>query len=364
MAQLLSTTFNDTGFVTMPVGSSAQRPGTPATGTMRYSNTQSLLEWWNGTLWQPVTGYSKGTIGTGGSSITFRNGGIVHQFTSTGASTFTPNFTGTIQVFIVAAGGAGASSHGGGGGAGGVIFNRSFPVVQGTPYPITVGTGSTNNAYGNFPSVGGPSSFSSTTATGGGGGGIWDSASQAPSGGSGGGAGHSSADGSRFVVQGGNGTAGQGFPGGSGRRFNRQGDNNHGAGGGGGAGGPGVQGNDHRYEYYTPDGGPGIATDITGDILYFGGGGGAGPHLCTGGGGVGGIGGGGGGGCHHGAPLRPPNPGFNQGLGGGYALNAGQPAPSQTQGGSAGTNTGGGGGGGNAGAGNQAGGPGIVIIRY
>ena len=361
MAQLQSTTFNDVGHITLPVGSTAQRPSGNL-GMLRYNNSVGLLEWFNGSIWQPVTGYSQGTIGAGGQSITFKNGGVVHQFTNTGTQTFTPAFTGTVQVLVVAAGGGGAGSHGGGGGAGGMIFNRSFPVTAGTPYPVTVGSGGAPQGYGSFASNGGNSVFSSITANGGGGGGPWDSASQAGSGGSGGGAGSSSADSSRYVVLGGTGINGQGFPGGSGRRFNRQTDNQHGSGGGGGAGGEGYTHSDDRYEHFTADGGPGAATDILGEILYFAGGGGAGPHLNPGGGGAGGIGGGGGGGCHHGGPLRPSNPSFNQGLGGGRALNNGQPAPSQTTGGAAGANTGGGGGGGNAGG--QNGGSGIVIIRY
>jgi len=365
MAQLQTTTFNDSGFITMPSGTTANRPASPTLGMMRFNTTMNLLEWWNGTLWQPVTGFSQGTIGTGGQSITFNNGGIIHQFTTVGNHSFTAAFTGTVQVMVVAGGGGGAHSHGGGGGAGGVVQNRSFPVIAGTPYPVTVGAGGESRPYSSYAQNGGNSVFSSITATGGGGGGPWDNAGQAGSGGSGGGAGSSSADGNRFVVLGGYGTTGQGFPGGSGRRFNRQADNQHASGGGGGAGGAGRDGSDHRYQHETPDGGPGLATDILGEVMYFAGGGGAGPHHMPGGGGNGGIGGGGGGGCHHGTPLRPANPGFNQGIGGGRALNTGQPAPSQTTGGNAGANTGGGGGGGNGGSPTQQiGGSGIVVIRY
>lgn len=365
MANLQSTTFNDTGSITMPVGTTAQRPGTPVAGMMRYNTTMELLEWYTGAVWQPVTGFSAGTIGTGG-SISFANGGVVHRFTTVGASTFTPAFTGTVQVLVVAGGGAGAGSHGGGGGGGGVILNRAFPVSAGTGYSVTVGGGAASQPYGTFPPNGGNSVFSSITATGGGGGGVWNSNSQRPGGsGGGGGSTDSGPEGNRTRVRGGDGIQGQGFPGGSGVRFNRQGDNAHLSGGGGGAGGPGMSSADDNRDHFTPDGGPGIASDIIGEVLYWAGGGGGGPHYSPGGAGVGGIGGGGGGGAHHGFPLRPANPSFNQGLGGGRALNNGQPAPSQTTGGNAGTNTGGGGGGGNSGsASQQIGAPGIVIIRY
>lgn len=362
MATLQTTTFNDTGFITLPSGTTAQRPS-PSTGMMRYNSTMDLLEWYNGTLWLPVTGYSAGTIGTGGQSIGFSNGGIVHQFTTTGNHTFTPAFTGTVKVLVVAGGGTGASSHGGGGGGGGIIFNRAFPVTSGTPYPITVGAGGASTAYGVQGNNGQDSVFSALTAIGGGGGGGWNNQSGRP-GGSGGGGGTGDQDGSRYRFPGGYGTQGQGFPGGSGQRFNRQGENCHASGGGGGAGGIGRDSNDHHNQLYCPDGGEGLATDILGSVMYFGGGGGGGPHLNSGGGGNGGIGGGGGGAAHHGGPRKPGDFPLLYGRGGGRAINDGQPAPARNIGGNAGTNTGGGGGGGNGGGSNQTGGPGIVVIRY
>jgi hypothetical protein len=62
--------------------------------------------------------------------------------------------------------------------------------------------------------------------------------------------------------------------------------------------------------------------------------------------------------------LRPSNPSFNQGIGGGRGLNNGQPAPGQTQGGNAGANTGGGGGAaGNFQSVGGNGGSGVVILK-
>jgi hypothetical protein len=130
---------------------------------LRYNNTSgtALLEFYDGVNWRPVTGYSPGLVGTGGDSITYNNNGIVHMFTTNGTSSFTPNFTGTVQVLVVGGGGgAAAPSWRGGGGGGGVIFNRSFPVTSGTPYPVTVGAGGGDASGQN-------SVFSSLTATGG-----------------------------------------------------------------------------------------------------------------------------------------------------------------------------------------------------
>ena len=138
MANLQATTFTD---LTLPRGTTAERPATPATGMVRYNTSFNLLEFWDGSNWRPVTGYSAGTIGTGGNSITKVNNNIVHTFTSVGAATFTPSFTGYVQVLVVAGGAGPGGGWGGGGGGGGMIFNRAFPVSSGTAYPLTVGNG-------------------------------------------------------------------------------------------------------------------------------------------------------------------------------------------------------------------------------
>ena len=161
MATLKNTTFSGTENIVLPTGTTAQRPGSPVAGMVRFNSSMNLLEFWDGTNWRPVTGYSKGGVGTGGDLITYTNKGIVHRFTTVGTPTFTPAFTGNIEVLVVAGGGGGGTHHGGGGGGGGVIYQRSFPVVSGTPYPITVGTGAPSGPYPTVGPNGGNSVFSS-----------------------------------------------------------------------------------------------------------------------------------------------------------------------------------------------------------
>lgn len=364
MAILKNTTINDTGHIDIAAASTAARPSA-ANGHIRMNTSYNpaVLEFYDGSNWRPVTGYSQGTVGTGG-TISYKNGGIVHTFTSGGS--FTPAFSGNVQVLVVAGGGGGASSHGGGGGGGGMTYVSSYPVSAGSPISVGIGVGGTSQSYGSFANNGQSSNFGPTSTTGGGGGGYWNQGTTTSrAGGSGGGAGSSADNGSRYRVSGGNGTQAQGFPGGSGTRYNRQSDNGHISGGGGGAGGPGIHGSDMREDGIAACGGPGAANDLLGEILYFAGGGGAGPHLSPGGAGNGGIGGGGGGGAHHGAPQMPPNFPRLLGRGGRQAINVGQPGVSQTTGGNAGANTGGGGGGGNNGpSSHQNGGSGVVIVRY
>lgn len=367
MAQLQDTTFAN---LVLPEGTTAQRPGSPVAGMTRYNTTLNLIEFYdNG--WRPVTGISKGTLGTGGQSIRYagnssssQSGSIAHLFTTVGNHTFTPTFTGTVEVLIVAGGGSGGSHWGGGGGGGGVVHSRVYPVTNGSGINVTVGAGGSRPTFPAKGNAGGNSVFGGTTANAGGGGGSWDG-SGADAGGSGGGGPNGSGRGSRERYLGGYGITGQGFPGGSGVRFNSQTDNTHASGAGGGAGGPGMSGPDNAYHGQVSDGGPGRASDVMGESLYWGGGGAGTAHLGNGRRGpAGGIGGGGGGNFYHGGPRHPS--GYKGGVGGGKALNNGQNSISYVHSGNAGANTGGGGGGHNyqyAGVGG-AGGSGIVIVRY
>ena len=93
MATLKNTTINDTGYIQIPIGSTAERPVTPLGGMMRYNTTLGYIEWWDATnsLWRPIyqipslqieylvvgggAGGSGGTAGGGGTSATVNTGG-------------------------------------------------------------------------------------------------------------------------------------------------------------------------------------------------------------------------------------------------------------------------------------------------
>jgi hypothetical protein len=51
VATLKNTTINDTGFLTLPSGTTAQRPASPAAGMVRYNTTNNAMEYYNGTTW-------------------------------------------------------------------------------------------------------------------------------------------------------------------------------------------------------------------------------------------------------------------------------------------------------------------------
>ena len=58
-------TFPTNGAITLPVGTDAQRPTTPATGMMRFNSTSNAVERYDGTAWGALTG-----SGGGGGAIT------------------------------------------------------------------------------------------------------------------------------------------------------------------------------------------------------------------------------------------------------------------------------------------------------
>jgi len=284
----------------------------------------------------------------------------IHTFTGDGCftiSSINPSSPSSVD-YLVVAGGAGGGFAGargaGGGGAGGFRESHSVPVsgcytasplatptslpVSATTYPITVGAGGPAPlAPPYFGGCGSNSVFSTITSTGGGGGAGEPAPQNGLSGGSGGGGGATGSG----TFPGGTGNTpptspSQGNPGGSGTS-NNTGDPSSGGGGGGAA-----AGGTNASLGSSGAGGAGAGTNInpvTGVSgpsclqYYAGGGGGGGGNSFA----LGGIGGGGSGGAY-----LPP-----QGC-----VSAGT------------ANTGGGGGGCSNNAGGEAGGKGIVVIRY
>ena len=346
MAQLKNTNISDTGNLSLPQGTTAQRPGSPVAGMIRYNTTVSDTEYYDGSAWRPIS--DSNPEATGGTIVDTDIGGVayrLHLFTNTGNTTFTVSKGGEVEYLIVAGGGGGGRHSGGGGGAGGLLAGTTSVTAQ--AYTITVGAGGNGPPVGTYPTIiggigtnGGNSVFGSLTAIGGGKG-AWY-AEVAGSGGSGGGASGHSGNGP------GAGTAGQGFAGGNGPR-NSPGYSSSGGGGAGEPGFPGIRDASPGILVQGGAGGRGLSSNIIGTLTYYAGGGGG--NVQYGGtfapGGAGGIGGGGAG-----------SNGISDPLGNQYGYN-GTPF------------TGGGGGGthynapATATAGREGrGGSGIVIIRY
>lgn len=343
MATLKNTTINDTGFIRIASGTTAQRPGSPVTGMIRYNTSINATEFWNGSAWIPIQRNTPGAASTGG-SITSAGGFRIHTFTS-GTATFTPTNTGVVDVLVVA-GGGGGTAIGGGGGAGGYIYVAGYPVIGGAVYPTNIGTGGAGATThtNNTQTPGNPSSFvapaptatGTITSTGGGKGIRYPEGPSGPVGAGGSGGGGPGGGGpsrpARFFP-GGNGIALQGYPGGIGTHFNSP-TAHYGGGGGGGAGSQGY----NRGLNIQGRGGEGAASTIGGSLVYRAGGGAGGTHSV---------------GTHAAASLA--------GRG-----STGNTLPGAAGASAGGTNLGGGGSGGNHPSPDRggAGGPGVVIVRY
>ncbi len=249
--------------IILPKGTTAQRPGSPAAGSLRYNSTLSKTEFYDGTKWKAASLTDSDFSATGG-TITEVNGYRIHTFTSSG--TFTVTGSGNVEVLVVAGGGSGGNHNttnaNGGGGGGGVIYNASYAVTAGN-YSVTVGNGGAAipNSTCSRGVNGENSVFGTLTAIGGGGGGSSCGYAGA-SGGSGGGAAYGYAAGAS--TQGG----GYGNAGASGAIAWT-------GGGGGGAGSPGVDGSG-----VVPggNGGRGYPSSISGSLVRYAGGGGGGAN--------------------------------------------------------------------------------------
>ncbi|KKO12205.1 DUF6701 domain-containing protein [Pseudohongiella sp.] len=279
-------------------------------------------------------------LGTGG-NISTQGAYTVHVFNGNG--TFVPPAgLSSLDVLIVAGGGGGGGYEdgGGGGGAGGLRFVTGVNANQ-PSFSVQVGAGgaggtTSNNLSGNGQQ-GGASSFGALSTVGGGGGGRGDQGSGGGgNGGSGGGGGSTSSNNNARPGGAAIGTPTQGNPGGAGSEDNNN--NRKGGGGGGGAGAAGAIGTDNA------GGNGGVGLNYS---AQFGAVGGAGGWFA----------GGGGGGRRNDDPVGTGGQG-----GGGNGANENGPATAGA------ANTGGGGGGGGENFFNthpgQAGGSGVVIVRY
>jgi hypothetical protein len=294
---------------------------TAGTATVTTSSSLALAQWGGGTLYFTSASasiffpYSSGVgfgVATGGSSSSITVGGIAYTLlVFTGSTTLTVSKEGNFDATIIGGGNAGtqngpyAGNGGGGGGGGALVLSTSIYLPVGT-YSVGIGGGGSISYIHGY-------------------------ASGRPLGGGQGGGGNSG--GSAAIVG--------GFSGGSGVGVGPNGNAN----GGGGGGGMGAAGSncylDRGYGTMTNGGNGGAGVDwsvwrgqTAGTTYYGAGGGGSGGYGSTSGG-SGGTGGG--------------------GTGGGYYSNVATPGTA---------NTGSGGGGGTEGATAQAGGSGIVLVRF
>ena len=97
--------FPTTGAIVVPVGTTAQEPGTPATGMLRFNSTTTSFEGYNGTAWGSIGG---GATGGGTDQIFYLNGQTVNSnytiASTNNAGTFGPITIASGVVVTVSAG--------------------------------------------------------------------------------------------------------------------------------------------------------------------------------------------------------------------------------------------------------------------
>jgi hypothetical protein len=249
---------SSTGYFDLPAGTTAQRPGSPGSGMIRFNTTINEPEWYDA------------------ASSVWRK--------------FSEAANYTIEYLVVAGGGGAGSSNGAAGGGAGGYLASTFTATPATSYTVNVGSGGTGSPNTSTSATNGSnSSITGVTTALGGGYGAYQT--QSPdtggSGGSGGG-GAGAGGGGSLANNAGTGTAGQGKNGGRGWYQNTA----DGGGGGGGAdtaGGDGSSnkggngGNGLQWSNGTTYAGGGAGGSYSGTVATGG----------TGGGGAGGTGTGG-----------------------------------------------------------------------
>jgi hypothetical protein len=94
MANLINLTINDTGFLGLPSGTTDQRPGSPATGYVRFNTTLGIIEYYNGSFWidQTTGRVTEGSVVTSnlqlhldaGKSLSYRGGNMWYDLSGKG----------------------------------------------------------------------------------------------------------------------------------------------------------------------------------------------------------------------------------------------------------------------------------------
>ena len=253
-------------------------------------------------LWLISSSASAGIKASGGELRILDGQYAVHTFTN--SSRMVIKEGGLIDILLVGGGGGGGASStgGGGGGAGGFVYRQGVSVTPGV-YDITVGAGGAGGYTNGLSTAiiaaenGGDSEAFGILAHGGGAGGCNTAMSKdtnpddasaviGKTGGSGGGSAVRYQKGTAQTNAGGDGMAGEGFPGGAatnGAASYNQGHIHCWAGGGGGAGGSGGNGvctqdigTGGQTRGMAGVGGDGVSCAITGEEIYYAGGGGGG----------------------------------------------------------------------------------------
>ncbi len=120
MATLTNLNIDDTGHLTLPSGTTAQRPNSPQEGYIRFNTSTSTVEYFDGTYWRDSDNIVRNVSSTGATvTEAVEHGKSYNVYTFLGAGSFTIGEPTEIE-FMVVGGGGGGGGWGGGGGGGGM----------------------------------------------------------------------------------------------------------------------------------------------------------------------------------------------------------------------------------------------------
>ena len=108
-------TVSGTGGFTIPSGTTAERPGSPTAGVLRYNTTESSYETYDGTSWVKID---------------------------------TQGYPYDVDYLVIAGGGGGAGAAWSGGGGAGGYLTSTLAITPSTTYTVTVGAGGAGGGGG------------------------------------------------------------------------------------------------------------------------------------------------------------------------------------------------------------------------
>ena len=157
---IITATGNIGGALPIPTGTTAQRPGTPSSGMLRFNTSLNTLEIYNNGYW---LGLAQVTSSTG--TVT-----TVYDYTGLDVSLTIPPGITSLSVKIWGGGGSSVGPGTAGGGSGYVGGTRI--VTPGQTYVVSVGGGASSSHVGGFNGGGnvGDNSYNQDFGSGGGGG--------------------------------------------------------------------------------------------------------------------------------------------------------------------------------------------------
>lgn len=155
MASLTNTTINDTGYIQVSSGTTAQRPGSPAAGMIRYNSEYLITEYYTGSSWVDIT-TGVPPITTAGLTLNL-DGGDAVSYPGQGTNWY--DISGQGRTGVLTNGPAFTYDKSGGFIFDGVDDQVVTPAITFTPYCLSFWLYNNSVVPNNDGAIGGPSTY-------------------------------------------------------------------------------------------------------------------------------------------------------------------------------------------------------------